>query len=112
MCLIIDNWQKLRFEFIEFRHSQMGKKVQKARKKASKTSRKLKFRRCIFCDNRVVLPKQLCTKCANRARALKGPKAGDIEKDLIGIITQGRADRRLSLVEKFSQTHSKKFEKL
>ena len=90
----------------------MGKKVLKARKKASKTRLTLKFKTCIFCKHRVVLPKQLCTKCANRARALKGPKAGDIGKDLIGIITQGRADRRLSLVEKFSQTHSKKFEKL
>jgi hypothetical protein len=90
----------------------MGKKVQKARKKASKTRRKLRFRNCIFCERRVMLPKQLCALCANRARALKGPKAGVMGKDLIGIITQGRADRRLSMVEKFSQTHSKKFDKL
>ena len=106
---MIDNWQKFKFVLIEIRHSNIPKVIQKLAKKRSKAPPKLRFRPCILCPKRVILPTQLCNKCDNRARALTGPNAGAIEKDLFDILTQ---DRRAAAVEKFVQTHSKKIGKL
>ena len=90
----------------------MAKFILKPAKRRSNAPPKFQFRPCILCPKRAVKPIQLCTKFDNRVRTLTGPNASAIEKDLLDIITQGCADHRLSAVEKFAQTHTKKFGKL